>query len=76
MSVAQFRLSCAGVARLAGQGGEQVSGRVTSPAEARRLLDDRRCTACWSWRPGDVVLSGAANPVGPQVAQQVLTTAA
>jgi len=64
--------------RIAGQGGEQVSWRVTSPAEARRLLDDKAVYGVLELNPGapvTVVLSGAVNPTGTQVAQQVLTAA-
>ena len=65
--------------RIASQGGEQVSWRVTSPAEGRRLLDEKAVYGVLELAPGapvTVVLSGAVNPTGTQVAQQVLGSAA
>jgi len=61
--------------RVASQGGEQVSWRVTSPAQARRLLDEKTVYGVLEL-PVTVVLSGAVNPAGTQAAQQVLTAAA
>src|SRR5215216_1032568 len=64
---------------MAGQGGEQVSWRVTTPAEGRRLLDDKAVYGVLELAPGaapTVVLSGAVNPSGTVAAQQVLTAAA
>jgi hypothetical protein len=69
--------------RIAGQGGGQVSWRVADPAEGRRLLDDKEIYGLLELAPGPpaarpqisttIVLSGAVNPAGTQVAQQVLT---
>jgi hypothetical protein len=65
--------------RIAGQGGDQVSWRVTSPGEARRMLDDKEVYGVLELAPSaqgaeaTVVVSGAVNPTGTQVAQQVLT---
>lgn len=67
------------VQRITSQGGEQVSWRVTSPAEARRLLDEKAVYGVVELAPRapvTMVLSGAVNPTGTQVAQQALTAAA
>lgn len=55
-----------------------MSWRVADPASARVLLDDAEVYGVLDLDParGPVVLvSGAVNPSGTQVAQQVLTTA-
>jgi len=65
--------------RVVEQGGEQVSWRLTSPAEARRLLDEKAVYGVLelaSGAPATVVLSGAVNPNAAQAAQQVLAPAA
>jgi hypothetical protein len=67
--------------RITGQGGEQVSWRVTSPQEGRQLLEDKQVYGVLEFTQSaqgiavNVVVSGAVNPSGTQVAQQVLTTA-
>lgn len=75
--------SGAGSAGPAG-GGEELDWRLASPPEARRLLDDKQVYGVLELAPapdGDgvaatVVLSGAVNPSGTQVAQQALAGAA
>ncbi|MEV6903036.1 ABC transporter permease [Amycolatopsis sp. NPDC051372] len=69
-----------GLARqVASHGGTQLDWRVANPAEARNLLADKEVYGVLELRPGPaatVVLSGAVNPAGTQVAQQVLAGAA
>lgn len=69
--------------RVSGQGGEAVAWRVVSPQEARRLLDEKTVYGILELGPpvagaqapsATVVVSGAVNPSGTQVAQQLLTT--
>ncbi|WP_242578889.1 ABC transporter permease [Amycolatopsis sp. 195334CR] len=63
--------------RIAAQGGGQLDWRVTTPEEARRLLDDKAVYGVLELgQPPIVVVSGAVNPSGTQVVQQVLTTIA
>lgn len=65
--------------RIAGQGGDALSWRVESPEAARALLEDKEVYGVLELAPGasaTVVVSGAVNPSGTQVAQQVLTAAA
>jgi hypothetical protein len=65
--------------RIASQGGEQVSWRVATPEEGRRLLDEKAVYGVLELaptKPPAVVLSGAVNPTGTQIAQQVLSAAA
>jgi hypothetical protein len=69
--------------RVAGQGGDAVSWRVATPSEARTLLDDKEIYGFLEAVPGPggtptarIVVSGAVNPQGAQVAQQVLTEVA
>ncbi|TQM83473.1 hypothetical protein FHX81_5898 [Saccharothrix saharensis] len=60
--------------KLAGSGAAEVSWRVATPAEARDLLSRQEVYGVLELAPGGatVVLSGAVNPSGTQVAQQVL----
>ncbi|MFI5564322.1 ABC transporter permease [Amycolatopsis japonica] len=60
---------------IASHGGGQVSWRVTSPEEGRKLLEDKEVYGVLEL-PSTVVLSGAVNPSGTQLAQQALTGAA
>ncbi|RSM40215.1 hypothetical protein DMA12_27775 [Amycolatopsis balhimycina DSM 5908] len=65
--------------RLAAHGGGQLAWTVTTPAEARKLLEDKKVYGVLELAPGPsatVVTSGAVNPAGTQVAQQALTGAA
>jgi hypothetical protein len=63
--------------RIASQGGEHVAWRVVSPDEGRALLEDKEVYGVLELgQPINVMLSGAVNPGGTQVAQQVLTAAA
>jgi len=67
--------------RIAEQGGDLVAWRITSAEEARTLLDDREIYGILELTPGappaaNVVLSGAINAQGTQVAQQVLSEVA
>jgi hypothetical protein len=65
------------VSRLTAQTGEHVDWRVANPTEAQQLLADKEVYGVLELgRPVKVVLSGAINPAGAQVAQQVLTTTA
>jgi len=72
------RVSTQGVS---GQGGDQVAWRVTTPDEAARLLDDKAVYGVLELAltpdglAPTVVVSGAVNPTGTQVAQQILTAA-
>ena len=62
---------------VATQGGGALSWRVTTPAQARTMLDDKDVYGILELgNPATVVVSGAINPAGTQVVQQVLTTAA
>ncbi|PXY24317.1 hypothetical protein BA062_29290 [Prauserella flavalba] len=67
--------------RVAGQGGEVLGWRVTTPAEGRQLLEDKEVygvlelTAAQGAPSAKVVVSGAVNPTGTQLAQQGLTGA-
>ncbi|HVV08849.1 ABC transporter permease [Amycolatopsis sp.] len=61
---------------VATQGGGALSWRVTTPDEARKLLDDKEIYGILQLgSPTEVVVSGAVNPAGTQVVQQALTTA-
>jgi hypothetical protein len=65
--------------RIAGQGGDAVEWQVTDPARARDLLQDKEIYGILELDAGPaltIVTSGAVNPQGTQVAQQVLTGAA
>ena len=65
--------------QIAAHGGDSVSWQVTGPAAARALLDDKEVYGVLEIAPGPaltIVTSGAVNPQGTQVAQQVLTGAA
>ena len=65
--------------RIASQGGDAVEWQVTDPARARDLLEDKEIYGILELNPGPalkIVTSGAVNPQGTQVAQQVLTGAA
>src|SRR6266536_3541171 len=68
----------AGAQRMAGHGGGQLDVRVTTPQEARRLLEDKKVYGVLELggTAPVVVTSGAVNPSGTQVAQQALTGAA
>jgi hypothetical protein len=61
--------------QLATHGGGQLSWRVTSPEEGRKLLADKEVYGVLEL-PSTVVVSGAVNPSGTQIAQQALTGAA
>jgi len=68
--------------QIAGQGGDTVGWQVTDPARARDLLADKEVYgilelgATQTGPTMKIVVSGAVNPQGTQVAQQVLTGAA
>ncbi|GLY44067.1 hypothetical protein Amsp01_100900 [Amycolatopsis sp. NBRC 101858] len=65
--------------RIAAHGGGQLAWTVASPADARKLLEDKKVYGVLELGPGPsatVVTSGAVNPSGTQVAQQALTGAA
>jgi hypothetical protein len=65
--------------QIAARGGDAVDWTVTDPAHARDLLDDKDVYGILEIDQGPaitVVTSGAVNPQGTQVAQQVLTGAA
>jgi hypothetical protein len=65
--------------RLAAHGGGRLAWTVTTPAEARQLLEDKKVYGVLELAPGPVatvVTSGAVNPAGTQIAQQALTGAA
>lgn len=63
--------------RVATQGGGVVAWRITTPDEARKLLDDKEVYGILELgQPNKVVVSGAINPSGTQLVQQILTTAA
>lgn len=67
--------------RVAGQGGEALRWQVTTPEQGRRLLEDKDVYGVLELTMGQagpsakVVVSGAVNPTGTQVAQQALTGA-
>lgn len=71
-----------GAEQLAGRAGDELAVRVVSSEEGRRLLDEKAVYGVLELSPGgqglraDIVLSGAINPSGTQVAQQALTGAA
>ncbi|HEY0453623.1 ABC transporter permease [Actinophytocola sp.] len=71
-----------GAEQIAGQGGDAVEWRVTDPATARNLLQDKEVYGILELAGGPqgvtptVVVSGAVNPQGTQTAQQILTGAA
>ena len=60
---------------IASHGGGQIAWRVTSAEEGRKLLEDKEVYGVLEL-PSTVVVSGAVNPSGTQIAQQVLTGAA
>jgi hypothetical protein len=65
--------------QIASHGGDTVSWQVTDPAHARELLEDKEVYGILEINQGPavtIVTSGAVNPGGTQVAQQVLTGAA
>ncbi|MBP2323888.1 ABC-type multidrug transport system permease subunit [Kibdelosporangium banguiense] len=63
--------------RVASQGGEHVEWHVVPPGEGSRLLEDKEVYGVLQLgQPVKVLLSGAINPGGTQVTQQVLTGAA
>ncbi|MEV6876518.1 ABC transporter permease [Amycolatopsis sp. NPDC051128] len=65
--------------RIAGHGGGQLDWTVATPADARKLLEDKKVYGVLELAPGPVatvVTSGAVNPAGTQIAQQALTGAA
>ncbi|HKN51762.1 MAG TPA: ABC transporter permease [Amycolatopsis sp.] len=63
--------------RLAEHGGGPLDVRVTDPQAARKLLEDKKVYGVLELgSPATVVVSGAVNPAGTQVAQQALTGAA
>ncbi|HEX2133621.1 MAG TPA: ABC transporter permease [Actinophytocola sp.] len=68
--------------RIASQGGDAVAWRVAEPSAARELLADKEVYGILELEAGassvtpTIVVSGAVNPQGTQVARQVLTGAA
>lgn len=68
----------AGAQRMAEHGGGQLAVTVTTPQEARQLLEDKKVYGVLELGGATpvVVTSGAVNPSGAQVAQQALTGAA
>jgi hypothetical protein len=65
--------------QIASHGGDAVEWQVTDPAHARDLLDDKEVYGILRIDQGPavtIITSGAVNPQGTQVAQQVLTGAA
>ncbi|MFI5592922.1 ABC transporter permease [Amycolatopsis sp. NPDC051758] len=65
--------------RIAAHGGGQLDWTIATPADARKLLEDKKVYGVLELGPGPsatVVTSGAVNPAGTQVAQQALTGAA
>ncbi|TCP46736.1 hypothetical protein EV191_11312 [Tamaricihabitans halophyticus] len=71
--------------RVAGQGGEEISWTATTPERARAMLTDKDVYGVLELAPSTdaapglaptVLTSGAINPSGTQLAQQVLTSAA
>lgn len=71
-----------GAQQLASRAGEELDVRLVDADEARRLLDDKLVYGVLELAPSadgvaaTVVLSGAVNPSGTQVAQRALTGAA
>lgn len=67
--------------RVSGLGGDAVDWRVTTPEEGSRLLEEQEVYGVLELGAqrgapsATVVVSGAVNPSGTQVAQQVLTAA-
>ncbi|WP_376765918.1 hypothetical protein [Amycolatopsis pithecellobii] len=62
---------------VATQGAGTLAWRVSAPAEARKLLADKEVYGILELgQPNNVIVSGAINPAGTQVVQQILTTAA
>lgn len=67
--------------RVAVQGGDALGWRVTTPDEGRELLSDKEVYGVLELASGPsgpvatVIVSGAVNPSGTQVAQQALTGA-
>ncbi|MFI6032233.1 ABC transporter permease [Amycolatopsis magusensis] len=60
--------------RIAAQGGDQLAWRIATPEQARQLLEDKAVYGVLELgQPPVVVVSGAVNPAGTQVAQQALT---
>lgn len=63
--------------QVASQGGDAVSWRVTTPDEARNLLEDKEIYGYLDLTSAPasptIVVSGAVNPQGAQFAQQILT---
>ncbi|AXB48597.1 hypothetical protein A4R43_18165 [Amycolatopsis albispora] len=63
--------------RIAAQGGGQLDWRITTAEEGRRLLEDKAVYGVLELgQPPVVVVSGAVNPAGTQLAQQALTAIA
>jgi hypothetical protein len=65
--------------QISGQNSRQLAWRLTSPGEARKLLADKEVYGVLELGAGPsatVVVSGAVNPSGTQLAQQALTGAA
>lgn len=68
--------------QVAGQGGDAVEWQVTDQRRARELLADKEVYGILELEAGQggvtptIVVSGAVNPQGTQVAQQMLTGAA
>lgn len=59
------------------QGGGILAWRVATPDEARKLLEDKKVYGILQLgQPNRVIVSGAINPAGTQIVQQILTTAA
>lgn len=75
--VAPLRQAAQGIAS---QGGDAVSWRIVTPQQGRQLLDDKAVYGVLELTPGPqrpsatVVLSGAVNPSGTLVTQQLLST--
>lgn len=62
---------------VAQQGGGALAWRITTPDEARTMLDDKDVYGILEpGNPATIVVSGAVNPAGTQIVQQALTTAA
>ncbi|UVS81060.1 ABC transporter permease [Actinokineospora sp. UTMC 2448] len=63
-----------GAEQIAARGAEAVRWRVAGPEEARELLLDKEVYGVLELgHPATVVVSGAVNPAGAQLAQQVMT---
>ena len=67
----------AAAGQISQQGGDAVSWRVTTPEQARNLLDDKEIYGYLDLTQAPsaprIVVSGAINPQGAQFAQQILT---